>query len=285
MADDVVEDPEMYVQLVALAHDVAAAIVETPAVGLSGSTLYIASEARRWADIERPATSAALTGPAADILELLRRNWPDLCAGKTHGEKLMSENYGTWATLMRAWPMQPYANQAARFLSSGELLKGLVVELGAGVGTASGLVAPHVEGRFVCTDLASFLMRRRPPSSEFARYDFDEAGPWSEVDTFFGVNALHCAKSKPATIAELHRMLKPGGILLLAESIPVTHANGTPWPLSLSFGMFKGWWDRGGLIERDAWLNIFRDAGFRDRGYQRRVAGDFDLGGLIWGIK
>ena len=86
MADDVVEDPEMYVQLVALAHDVAAAIVETPAGGLSGSTLYIASEARRWADIARPATSAALTGPAADILELLRRNWAELCAGRTYGE-------------------------------------------------------------------------------------------------------------------------------------------------------------------------------------------------------
>ncbi len=45
---------------------------------------------------------------------------------------------------------------------------------------------------------------------------------------------------KPATLAELYRMLKLGGILLLAESIPVTDPTGTPWPLGLSFRMFKG---------------------------------------------
>jgi SAM-dependent methyltransferase len=285
MADDVFEDPEQYLQLVALASDVAATIAETAIDGLTGSTLYIAGEARRWVDRPRPVTNAVLQGPAADILELLRRSWPDLCAGKTDGERLMSDNYGTWATLMRSWPMQPYANQAAQFLRSRALLNGLVVELGAGVGTASALVSQHVEGRMICTDVAPFLMRRRPASSEIVRYDFDETGPWSDVNTFFAVNALHCARNKLATIMELHRMLKPGGIVLLAESVPVTDASGTPWPLSLSFGMFKGWWDRGGLIERDAWLDMFRHAGFRESGYQRRMAGDFDLGGLVWGVK
>ena len=285
MASDVVEDPQMYLQLVALAHDIAAEIAKTPIEGLSGSTLYIAGEARRWAGVPRPAAAAGLNGPAADILELLRRNWPDLCAGNTDGEKLMADNYGTWATLMRAWPMQPYADQAVQYLRDHGFLKGLVVELGAGIGTASALAAPHVEGRFVCTDVAPFLMRRRPASSEVVKYDFDEPGTWSEVDTFFGINALHCARSKPATLAELYRMLKPGGVVLFAESIPVTDATGTPWPLSLSFGMFKGWWDRGGLIAREAWLDLFRDAGFRECGYQRRMAGDFDLGGVVWARK
>src|SRR5262249_37520297 len=143
--DDFVEEPDMYVRLVALARDVAATIAETPMEGLSGSTLYIAGEARRWTNRPRPASAADLQGPAADSLELLRRSWPDLCAGRTDGEKLMSENYGTWATLMRAWPMQPYASQAAQFLRGHGLLQGLVVELGAGVGTASALVAEHVD--------------------------------------------------------------------------------------------------------------------------------------------
>ena len=85
MTSDVVEDPQMYLQLVALAHDIAAEIAKTPIEGLSGSTLYIAGEARRWAGVPRPAAAAGLNGPAADILELLRRNWPDLCAGNTDG--------------------------------------------------------------------------------------------------------------------------------------------------------------------------------------------------------
>lgn len=285
MASDVVEDPQSYLQLVALGHDVAAQIAKTPIEGLSGSTRYIAGEARRWAGLKRPAVAGELSGPAADILNLLQRSWPDLCTGATDGEKLMADNYGTWATLMRGWPMQPYADQAVQYLRDHDLLKGLIVELGAGIGTASALAAPHVEGRFVCTDVAPFLMRRRPPGSEVVKYNFDDPGTWTDVDTFFGINAVHCAASKPATLAELHRMLKPSGVVLFAESIPITDAAGTPWPLNMPFGMFRGWWDRGGLISRETWMELFRDAGFREYGAQRRMAGDFDLGGLVWARK
>lgn len=285
MAEDFTEPPETYIELVALGYDVAATIAETALDGLSGSARYIALEARRWMGLPRPVAKYQLVGPAADIMELLRRNWLDLCAGKTDGEKLMSENFGAWAKLMRAWPMQPYASQAAEFLRSHGLLDGLVVELGAGVGTASSLVAGHIHGRFVCTDAMPFLMRRRPPGCEVERYDFDEPGPWRAVATFFAVNALHCARDKRATLVELHRMLRPGGALVLAESIPITDAAGTPWPLNMYFGLLKGWWDRGGLLGREAWLDLLREVGFRECGHQRRMAGDYDLGGLIWAVK
>jgi SAM-dependent methyltransferase len=164
-------------------------------------------------------------------------------------------------------------------------LNGLVVELGAGVGSASALVAEHVRGRMVCTDVAPFLMRRPPPGCQVMRYDFDEPGPWDAVDTFFAVNALHCARDKGAVLVELHRMLKVDGVLVFAESIPTTDTAGTPWPLNLWFGLFKGWWDRGGLIERPTWLSLLRDVGFRHCGYQRRMAGDYDLGGIVWAVK
>jgi SAM-dependent methyltransferase len=285
MADDFNEEPEMYINLVALGHDIAATITATPLEGLSGSALYIAQEARRWKALPPPVTKDKLVGPAADILELLRRNWLDLCAGKTDGEKLMGENFGTWAKLMRGWPMQQYASQVAEFLRTHELLNGLIVELGAGVGSASALVAEHVKGRFICSDAVPFLMRRRPSGVEVERYDFDESGKWAEVDTFFAVNALHCARDKRATLAELYRMLKTGGTVVLAESVPTTDAMGTPWPLNMCFGLFKGWWDRGGLIERERWFELFRKVGFRKHGHQRRMAGNYDLGGLIWAEK
>lgn len=197
----------------------------------------------------------------------------------------MSEDFGIWSRLMRAWPMQPYADQVASFLSKRRLLDGLVIELGAGVGTASSLVAPHVRGEFICTDVMPLLMRRPPKGSRTAQYNFDDPGAWTNVSTFFAVNALHCARDKRKTLTEFNRMLKPGGIVVLAESIPTTDAAGTPWPLNMPFGLFKGWWDIGGLLSREQWLELFRETGFREQGYQRRLAGAYDLGGLVWGIK
>lgn len=197
----------------------------------------------------------------------------------------MSEDFGIWSRLMRAWPMQPYADQVASFLSKRRLLDRLVIELGAGVGTASSLVAPHVRGEFICTDVMPLLMRRPPKGSRTAQYNFDDPGAWTNVSTFFAVNALHCARDKRKTLTEFNRMLKPGGIVVLAESIPTTDAAGTPWPLNMPFGLFKGWWDIGGLLSREQWLELFRETGFREQGYQRRLAGAYDLGGLVWGIK
>src|SRR5438477_11089680 len=112
MTSDVVEDPQMYLQLVALAHDIAAEIAKTPIEGLSGSTLYIAGEARRWAGVPRPAAAAGLNGPAAGILGLLRRKWPDLCARKTGRGELMAGHYCTWATPLRAGPAPPLCHPA-----------------------------------------------------------------------------------------------------------------------------------------------------------------------------
>jgi hypothetical protein len=115
-------------------------------------------------------------------------------------------------------------------------------------------------------------------------YVFNDAGPWRDLDTFFAVFALHCAKDKDVTLRHLHGMLRPGGSVVLGEGRPYTYDR-TPWALNVFFGLFRGWWDIGGFIPREAWLAALRQAGFSHVGFAAWRAGNHDLGGTIWGVK
>jgi SAM-dependent methyltransferase len=291
IADDrpayvVAEAGEKYLSLLGAARDVASQIVRTPHGALTGAAEYIHRASRELAAI--PSTDGPPLPPGDAIFECLRRLlavWPDIAAHRIEGEQVFSGDPGLWKRAMTEWPMGGFARMAADFMIEHDLLGGKVLELGAGVGSCSALVAGHVTDQFVRTDLQPFLLRRQKIAGTVERYDFNEKGRWRNLDTIFSVNALHCAKDKVATLRHLFEMLRAGGVVVLGEGRPHTDDRRTPWALNPFFGLFRGWWDIGGFVPREGWLAAFKQAGFSGAGYAARRAGDHDLGGAIWAVK
>jgi SAM-dependent methyltransferase len=282
----VAEAGEKYLSLLGAARDVASQIVRTPHGTLTGAADYIHRASRELAAIPSPDGPPLPLGDA--IFECLRRLlavWPDIAAHRIEGEQVFSEDPGLWKRAMTEWPMGDFARMAADFMIDHDLLGGKVLELGAGVGSCSALVAGHVSDEFVRTDLQPFLLRRQKIAGTVELYDFNERGRWRNLDTIFSVNALHCAKDKLATLRHLFEMLRAGGVVVLGEGRPYTDDRGTPWALNPFFGLFRGWWDIGGFVPRQGWLAAFKHAGFSGAGYAVRRAGDHDLGGAIWAVK
>ncbi len=285
----IVDEPaEDYLALLAAARAAAARIVATVPEDLAGAALYMHNAGRELLDAV-PAAGGGdpLQGEGA-IFECLRRvvaAWPDVAARKIEGEQVFSGEPGLWKRAMTEYPMGGFARMAADLMIEHRLLGGKVLEVGAGVGSCSALVAGHVSDGFIRTDLHPFLLKRQRIAGTVERYDFNEAGPWRELDTIFAVNALHCARDKGVTLGHLRAMLRNGGALVLGEGQPRTDARGTPWALNTFFGLFRGWWDVGGFMPREAWLAAFKEAGFSGAGFAVRRAGAHDLGGVVWAVK
>ena len=286
-AYSVEEPPEPYLALLGAAREVAEQIVKTSPEGLSGAASYMRRASQELVDAV-PAGDRDWLAAEGAIFECLRRVaavWPDIAARKLEGEQVFSGDPGLWKRAMTEWPMGGFARMTADFLNEHGLLGGKVLELGAGVGSCSALVAGHVTDGFIRTDLQPFLLKRQRIAGTVERYDFNEPGKWRDLDTIFAVNALHCAKDKPATLRHLREMLRQEGALVLGEGRPYTDARGTPWALNTFFGLFRGWWDVGGFVARNGWLEALREVGFARIGFAVRRAGVHDLGGVIWAVK
>jgi long-chain acyl-CoA synthetase len=281
------EDAAKYLELLGAARQLAEQIVKTSPDGLTGAARYIRSASQNLLDVA-PDQGRDLLGTEGAIYECLRRVmavWPDIAAREIEGERVFSSDPGLWKRVMTEWPMGDFARMTADFMIENELLGGNVVELGAGVGSCSALVAAHVSDRFIRTDLQPFLLKRQKIAGTVERHDFNEPGRWHDLDAIFAVNALHCARDKVATLRYLIEMLRRDGVLILGEGQPHTDDHGTPWALNPFFGLFRGWWDIGGFVARQDWVAALEHAGFCKIGFAARRAGEHDLGGVIWAMK
>lgn len=256
-------------------------------------TLYIMDECRRLVSftgdipmvLERPENYS----PAYDALNLLLEHFEQLAVGQTNGREVISKKRGLWSDLMCKYPMGVYAHMMAEHLIKNDLLRGRVLEVGAGVGNTSRLILDHVNNRYCRSDLNTQLLQRLDAPGSIGYYDFDVAvvnSNWrQEFDTIFATNAVHCARDKVFTLRQFHKMLKPGGVLVLAEGAPYTNLRFQPWALNALFGMFEGWYDRGGFVDRHLWIASLLYAGYKNWGFAQYRSGQHDLGGLLWAQK
>ena len=281
------EDGEDYRQLLGAVRQAALHITRSPSSGLTDAALYIyqASHELLAKVTEAGEDSLSHSGAIFECLCRLVAIWPDIAARKIEGEQVFSAEPGLWKRAMSEWPMGGFAQMTADFMIAHDLLGGNVLELGAGVGSCSALVAAHVTDGYIRTDIQPFLLKRQKIAGTVERYDFNEPGSWRDRDTIFAVNALHCARDKAVTIRHLFDMLRPGGMLVLGEGRPYTDEHGTPWALNPFFGLFRGWWDIGGFVPREGWFAALRQAEFSNVGFAARRAGAHDLGGIIWAVK
>ncbi|PQQ37390.1 AMP-binding protein [Photorhabdus laumondii] len=283
-----------YASLLSLAADYADNIISQ----ISGQPVtadspagYILREAQRLvahrAAIDGRNTNNSLVeaAPAMRLQKMLVDNINSLVQDEVAGEDIVRKEKGLWTRLMCEWPMDTYARMTADFLIANRLLEGKVLEAGAGVGNTTRLIADELNSDYIRTDCNTQILRKISVRGHCEFYDFNQPGSWRDLDTIFSVNAIHCASDKQATLCHFYQMLKPGGTLVLGEGNNTTNSAGTPWALNGLFGLFDGWWNVSGFLQREEWLQMFITAGFREWGYSQLRSGEHDLGGVLWAVK
>ncbi|MFF4118063.1 class I SAM-dependent methyltransferase [Streptomyces sp. NPDC001714] len=157
-----------------------------------------------------------------------------------------------------------------------------ILEVGAGTGgtTAELLSAvPPEAGRlhYVYSDIsASFLRYGRQqfgatgPGMEFRLLDIEgdlaaQGCEDGEFDVVVAANVLHATRELRPTLANVRRLLRPGGRLVLREiTSPLVFT-------TLTFGLLEGWWrtedadtriPRTPLADRATWAALLAEVGF-----------------------
>jgi len=225
--------------------------------------------------------SVPFVGAAFEALDKLRVDWPDFCSGASTGEIAYAGCAELWRRLMYESPMGTYASLAADLINDRLSSNQKVIELGAGVGNTSRLLKIPPSVLYVRTDRSLALLNHQSLPGTPQRYDFDAPSSITDADIVFAVNALHCAENPRKTLSHIRAMLRRGGMLILAEGEPRPSSD-RPWALDVLFCQFSGWWDRTGFRARSRWIDDLVAEGYTDIGYQRLLAGEYDLGGLIW---
>jgi SAM-dependent methyltransferase len=253
----------------------------------SAQLAYVAREAAKlYSSPELGLPRGELTASAVgEIFDLLEEKLEAFFSGREAFSLVMRERPELWESFMVEPPLGWYAQAAAQVLASLQEIRGKVLELGAGVGNTSRLVAGLADpSLYVRTDLNVKLLRASGLSTPISYFDFNRAGEWRDLDLVFAVNALHCAKNKTESLKGIWEMLKPGGVVLLGEGAPES-LPGIPWSLNYLCGFFDGWWDEGGFLARSDWKALLSATGFTDIRTEALPAGDLELGGVIWARK
>jgi SAM-dependent methyltransferase len=224
-----------------------------------------------------------------EIFSIYKNKAHDLCSSKINITVLplylvveLGPQY--WENLMTSFPMQEYANSCADYLLEKKFTGETLLEVGAGVGNLSSLIANSGNfKKYIRTDREKRFLTKKWSKDEFI-YDFNFEGQWREIDTIVGTNSLHCSQNCLQTIKYLFNMLKPGGSLVFSEGSPEVKKN-EPWALNAIFSIYAGWFDTGGFKSTDEWIILLKLAGFEILFVDRFIIGEYDFGALFHAIK
>ncbi|MGD9647551.1 MAG: SDR family NAD(P)-dependent oxidoreductase, partial [Pirellulales bacterium] len=152
------------------------------------------------------------------------------------------------------------------------------IEIGAGTGgTSSVLLTGHaaIFEEYLYTDISPAFLRRGEerlghcPKVHFQLYNVERPPdlqklPTGCFDIVIAANVLHATRTIADTLANVRRLLSPGGILLLLETVRDKRY------ADLTFALTPGWWrfedlslrDRSPLLSAEGWTASLTEAGF-----------------------
>jgi enoyl-CoA hydratase/carnithine racemase/NAD(P)-dependent dehydrogenase (short-subunit alcohol dehydrogenase family)/acyl carrier protein len=171
--------------------------------------------------------------------------------------------------------------QAVLFLAGQGRRPLRILEVGAGTGSTTievlgALARAGVECEYWYTELWDKLVNEAKarfgpeyPQLRFAFLDVGmdpaEQGLRDEFDVVIATNVLHATRDLHASLRHTKRLLRPGGALVLNESVEVQEYS------TYTFGLLPGWWNASDAHERLAdsplaaasrWPVLLRDEGF-----------------------
>ena len=158
--------------------------------------------------------------------------------------------------------------------------KARVLEVGGGTAATTSYLIPALRGKigeYAWTDIgAGFVSAARREFAgvdgmRFQTLDLEcepaEQGFAGELfDVVVASNVVHATADIRETLRHVRSLLRPGGVLLLAETV-----GRQPW-VDLTVGFTDGWWrftdqdlrPEYALIGREAWVQVLRESGFGD---------------------
>jgi len=233
--------------------------------------------------------------PAYDIAELAAGHYPAVLRGETSGEQALfgPEGILPWVKYFsNENPIYAVSNAIGAIAAAGALPPGKteILEIGAGLGSGADALLRQLQagGRacdYVMTDVSPLFLKRaqrtvaaRHPHAAVTTAALDIDRPFAEqgmdagrFSLAFGVNVLHVARDLAATLAELRKALRPGGMLVMAEC--VRPFAGRAFHLELVFNLLAsfrdavtvpGWRPNGGFLTPEQWRMALECNGFLD---------------------
>lgn len=191
---------------------------------------------------------------SARLLTVLGQSFHKLADGWS-GEMIMKEHKGLWADTNKNWLMGEFAQAVRNVLDSHQLKDAIALELGAGVGATSDIIS-HKFDKYWRSDLIKFRNK-----DLVINFDYPIAYFNLQFDYVIATNALHCSADKEKALSNIATIVKKGGRIVVAEGDP--SPKGKVFPLNNAYGLFGGWWDRGGFLTMTEWFEIFDKVGLK----------------------
>jgi|GEM_PF-2048095 acyl transferase domain-containing protein/NADPH:quinone reductase-like Zn-dependent oxidoreductase/thioesterase domain-containing protein/SAM-dependent methyltransferase len=219
-------------------------------------------------------------GPFFDLLAACLEGLPALLTGRRSATEILFPD-GRTDLVERVYQGNELADHFNRILAAavvaGASGRARILEVGAGTGGATAgileaLKAAGLQADYTYTDIsAAFLQhgRKRFPDLTFASFDLgrdiDGQGLAGGFDLVVASNVVHAMPSVAAALARLHRLMAPGGLLVLNEVTAVQDF------ATLTFGLTDGWWafedpalrlPDAPLLDAPGWQRVLAQAGF-----------------------
>jgi len=155
-----------------------------------------------------------------------------------------------------------------------------VLEMGCGTGTTALRLAPHVKA-FVGTDQSSEMIRiaRDKAADEHSNLEFRVLGAAESAqleegfDVVMGFNLFHLVPDADAVLADIFKMLKPGGLMISKTPCLMDKAFG--WKRFLVAGMLPILKRIGKAPDVGLWRIADVDRQIADAGFETLEAGNF----------
>ena len=155
-----------------------------------------------------------------------------------------------------------------------------VLEMGCGTGTTALRLAPHVKA-FVGTDQSSEMIRiaRDKAADEHSNLEFRVLGAAESAqleegfDVVMGFNLFHLVPDADAVLADIFKMLKPGGLMISKTPCLMDKAFG--WKRFLVAGMLPILKRIGKAPDVGLWRTADVDRRIADAGFETLEAGNF----------
>ena len=155
-----------------------------------------------------------------------------------------------------------------------------VLEMGCGTGTTALRLAPHVKA-FVGTDQSSEMIRiaRDKAADEHSNLEFRVLGAAESAqleegfDVVMGFNLFHLVPDADAVLADIFKMLKPGGLMISKTPCLMDKAFG--WKRFLVAGMLPVLKRIGKAPDVGLWRIADVDRRIADAGFETLESGNF----------